>query len=31
LTPKGLRETRDAQRTLVKLWRGIPQLKGEQV
>jgi PadR family transcriptional regulator PadR len=28
LTPKGLRETRDAQRTLVKLWRGIPQLKG---
>ena|SRR5436190_4737119 len=29
LTPKGLRETREAQRTLVKLWRGIPQLKGE--
>jgi PadR family transcriptional regulator PadR len=29
LTPKGLRETRDAQRTLVKLWRGIPHLKGE--
>ena len=29
LTPKGLRETREAQRTLVKLWRGISQLKGE--
>ena len=29
LTPKGLREARDAQRTLVKLWRGVPQLKGE--
>src|SRR5437762_4042843 len=29
LTPKGLRETREAQRTLVKLWRGVPQLKGE--
>lgn len=29
LTPKGRRETREAQRTLVNLWRGIPQLKGE--
>ena len=29
LTAKGLRETRDAQRTLVALWRGVPQLKGE--
>ena len=31
LTPKGIRETREARRTLVKLWRGIPQLKGENV
>src|SRR5436190_7025580 len=29
LTPKGLRETREAQRTLLKLWNGVPQLKGE--
>jgi DNA-binding PadR family transcriptional regulator len=29
LTAKGFRQTRDAQRTLVGLWRGIPQLKGE--
>src|SRR5437868_5106228 len=29
LTPKGVKEVREAQRTLVKLWRGIPQLKGE--
>ena len=29
LTTKGLQEARDAQRTLVKLWRGVPQLKGE--
>jgi PadR family transcriptional regulator PadR len=31
LTAKGLRETRDAQRTLVKLWSDIPQLKGEHI
>jgi DNA-binding PadR family transcriptional regulator len=31
LTPKGIRETREARRTLVKLWRGVPQLKGENV
>jgi len=29
VTAKGLREVRQAQQTLVKLWRGIPQLKGE--
>src|ERR1700730_1580516 len=28
LTPKGLREVRQAQRTLVKLWRDVPQLHG---
>ncbi len=28
LTPKGLREVREAQRALVNLWRGLPQLKG---
>ena len=31
LTSRGLKEMREAQRTLVKLWRGIPQLKGENV
>lgn len=29
LTAKGVREARDAQRTLIGLWRGLPQLKGE--
>src|SRR5579871_3953077 len=28
VTAKGLREVRDAQRTLVKLWRGLPELHG---
>ena len=28
VTAKGLREVRSAQRTLVNLWRGVPQLKG---
>jgi DNA-binding PadR family transcriptional regulator len=28
LTAKGVREVRDAQRTLVKLWRGLPELQG---
>jgi PadR family transcriptional regulator PadR len=27
-TPKGLRTVRETQRSLVKLWKGIPQLKG---
>jgi DNA-binding PadR family transcriptional regulator len=27
VTAKGLREAREAQRTLVKLWQGVPQLK----
>ena len=26
ITPKGLREVRQMQRTLVALWRGVPQL-----
>jgi DNA-binding PadR family transcriptional regulator len=29
VTAKGLRETRRAQRTLVRLWDGVPQLEGE--
>jgi PadR family transcriptional regulator PadR len=28
VTAKGLREVRDTQRTLVRLWRGLPELKG---
>src|SRR5262245_11727749 len=28
VTAKGVRQVRDTQRTLVKLWRGIPQLQG---
>ena len=28
VTAKGLREVRTAQRTLVNLWTGVPQLKG---
>jgi PadR family transcriptional regulator PadR len=28
LTAKGIREVRDAQRTLVSLWKGIVELKG---
>jgi DNA-binding PadR family transcriptional regulator len=28
LTAKGLREVRQAQRTLVSLWQGAPQLQG---
>lgn len=28
VTAKGLREVRQAQRALVKLWRGIPELEG---
>ena len=31
LTSRGIREARDAQRTLIRLWRGIPQLRGETV
>jgi DNA-binding PadR family transcriptional regulator len=27
-TPKGLRLVRDTQRSLIKLWKGLPQLKG---
>ncbi|HKY21763.1 MAG TPA: PadR family transcriptional regulator [Vicinamibacterales bacterium] len=29
LTAKGVREARDAQRTLTRLWRGFPRLKGQ--
>ena len=28
VTAKGLRQVRNAQRTLVSLWKGIPQLEG---
>src|SRR5205085_11249556 len=28
ITAKGLREVRQAQRTLTRLWRGVPQLEG---
>lgn len=28
ITARGLREARNAQRTLVRLWRGVPQLQG---
>jgi len=27
-TPKGLKLVRETQRSLVKLWKGLPQLKG---
>ena len=29
-TSKGVRVVRDTQRSLVKLWKGLPQLKGEE-
>jgi PadR family transcriptional regulator PadR len=28
VTAKGLREVRDTQSTLVRLWRGLPELRG---
>lgn len=28
-TAKGLREVRETQRTLTRLWKGLPDLKGE--
>ena len=28
VTPQGLRAVRHAQRTMIKLWEGVPQLKG---
>ena len=31
VTAKGLREVRQARRTLVKLWGGVPQLQGGAV
>jgi PadR family transcriptional regulator PadR len=30
VTSKGVRQARDAQRTLSKLWRGLPQLEGRK-
>ena len=30
ITPKGLREAREARRALTNLWRGVKQLKGER-
>ena len=29
-TPRGLRIVRDTQRSLIRLWKGLPQLKGEE-
>ena len=29
VTAKGLRQLRDAQRSLTKLWQGLPALKGQ--
>jgi DNA-binding PadR family transcriptional regulator len=29
VTARGLREARDAQRALTRLWRGLPELRGE--
>ena len=29
-TPKGLRLVRETQQSLLKLWKGLPELKGEQ-
>ena len=31
ITAKGLREVRQARRTLVRLWRGVPLLEGDKV
>jgi DNA-binding PadR family transcriptional regulator len=31
ITGAGLREVRDAQRSLMNLWAGLPELKGEKV
>ena len=31
LTARGLREVRHARRTLIRLWRGVPQLEGDAV
>src|SRR5262249_34575801 len=30
ITTAGIREVRDAQRSLMNLWKGIPELKGEK-
>lgn len=30
VTAKGVRDVRDAQRTLVNLWRGLPELRGSR-
>jgi DNA-binding PadR family transcriptional regulator len=30
ITGAGIREVRDAQRSLMNLWRGLPELKGEK-
>jgi len=29
VTARGVREVRDAQRTFTRLWRGLPELRGE--
>ena len=30
ITKAGIREVRDAQRSLMNLWRGLPELRGEK-
>jgi DNA-binding PadR family transcriptional regulator len=30
VTPRGLRGVKDTQRALIALWRGVPQLKGDE-
>src|SRR5262244_403408 len=31
ITPKGLAEVQETRRTLVELWRGLPQLQGRKI
>jgi len=31
ITAAGIREVRDARHALMKMWKGLPELKGEQV
>jgi DNA-binding PadR family transcriptional regulator len=30
ITESGIREVRDAQRSLINMWKGLPELKGEK-
>jgi len=31
VTRQGIRQVRESQRTLIKLWRGVPELEGERL